>query len=102
MGRRMIDADKLIELIDDDIASLDKNMTREGYDVCLCTLRMVKQYINVLPTVEPIRHGRWIEIGHPWYECSECGERTAVVNLNGEVVWNYCPNCGCSMREDDK
>lgn len=48
---------------------------------------------------EPIKHGRWIEIGHPWYECSECGERTAVVNLNGEVVWNYCPNCGARMDE---
>ena len=43
------------------------------------------------------KHGRWIEIDHPWYECSECGERTAVVNLNGEVVWNYCPNCGARM-----
>lgn len=50
---------------------------------------------------EPIKHGRWIEIGHPWYECSECGERTAVVNLNGEVVWNYCPNCGARMDEKE-
>lgn len=45
------DADKLIELIDDDIASLNKDMSREGYDVCLCTLQMVKQYIKALPTV---------------------------------------------------
>lgn len=45
------------------------------------------------------KHGRWIEISYPWHECSECGERTAVVNLNGEVVWNYCPNCGAEMRE---
>lgn len=57
--------------------------------------------IEDAPTIEaePIKHGRWIEIGHPWYECSECGERTAVVNLNGEVVWNYCPNCGARMDE---
>ena len=46
---------------------------------------------------EPIKHGRWKQIVHPWYECSECGERTAVVNLNGEVVWNYCPHCGARM-----
>lgn len=55
MGRRLIDADALIELIDDDIASLDKNMSREGYDVCLCTLKMAKQYIKSLPTIEPIK-----------------------------------------------
>ncbi len=48
---------------------------------------------------EPMKHGRWEQIVHPWYECSECGERTAVVNLNGEVVWNYCPNCGARMNE---
>lgn len=83
---RLIDADKLIEVIDDDIASLDKIMSREGYDVCLCTLKMMKQYIKALPTVEavpledyqsmeqtvhkltqaiaeaePIKHGRWID-----------------------------------------
>lgn len=45
------DTDRLIELIDDDIASLDKDMPREGYDACLCTLEMVKQYIKALPTV---------------------------------------------------
>lgn len=43
-----------------------------------------------------VKHGRWKKIVHPWYECSECGE-TAVVNLNGKVVWNYCPNCGARM-----
>lgn len=50
---------------------------------------------------EPIKHGRWTQIVYPWYECSECGERTAVTNLNGEVVWNYCPNCGALMDERD-
>ena len=97
MGRRLIDADKLIELIDDDIASLDKNMSREGYDVCLCTLRMVKQYIKVLPTAEPTKHGRWIDCGtaidgDTEVKCSECGE---------VLYWlaNYCPNCGAKMDE---
>lgn len=44
-----------------------------------------------------VKHGRWKQIAHPWYECSECGERTAVVNLNGKVLWHYCPNCGARM-----
>ena len=55
--------------------------------------------IDLQPTIEaePVKRGRWEKIVHPWYECSECGERTAVVILNGKVVWNYCPNCGAKM-----
>ena len=64
MGGRLIDADKLIELIDDDIASLNKDMSREGYDVCLCTLKMMKQYIKALPTV-PLD---WKSIMDDWTE----------------------------------
>lgn len=60
----LIDADKLIELIDDDIASLNKDMSQEGYDVCLCTLKMVKQYIKALPTV-PLD---WKSIMDDWTE----------------------------------
>lgn len=55
---RLKDTDKLIKLIDDDIAALD--MPREGYDVCLCTLKMVKQYIKALPAIEAIPV-EWIE-----------------------------------------
>lgn len=58
---RLIDADKLIELIDDDIASLDKSRIPQiAYNECLCTLRMVKQYIKTLPTIEAIPV-EWIE-----------------------------------------
>ncbi len=53
---------------------------------------------NPISEAEPTKHGHWEQIVHPWYECSECGERTAVVNLNGKVIWNYCPNCGADMR----
>ncbi len=105
---RLIDADKLIELIDDDIASLDfmnMAMSREGYDVCLCTLRMVKQYIKALPTVEPEKHGRWIvcddlyktidgRVFDGYRECSVCGEMYPYFPEH-----NYCPNCGADMRE---
>lgn len=30
------------------------------------------------------------------YECSYCG-----FDPNGEVEWNYCPNCGAKMEADD-
>ena len=61
---RLIDADELIELIDDDIALLETGMSREGYDISLCTLKMVKQYIKALPTV-PLD---WKSIMDDWTE----------------------------------
>ena len=121
---RLKDADKLIELIDDDIASLDKDMSRQGYDVCLCTLKMAKQYIKALPTVEAVpledyrsmertvdklvkalaeavqKHGRWVHKygdGHeePAIPGGEC-------SICGYVhtATNYCPNCGARMDEE--
>ena len=64
MGGRLIDADKLIELIDDDIAALDNDIPQIAYDVCFCTLKMVKQYIEALPTV-PLD---WKSIIDDWTE----------------------------------
>lgn len=55
--------------------------------------------IECLPTIDPVKHGKWIYNdeaypgGNPYghYECAICGEwvphRT-----------NYCPNCGAQME----
>ena len=101
---RLIDADKLIGLLDDDIASLNKDMSREGYDVCFCTLKMAKQYIKALPTAEP-KHGRWTQVWHgkllPWDTtcCSVCGAEAFCDEVNGYYKSDYCPNCGARMDE---
>jgi hypothetical protein len=97
----LIDADKLIELIDDDIASLDKNMSREGYDVCLCTLRMVKQYIKALQrdatNTEQFencgtKHGEYVKI----VRCKDCAY---AVDIDEEGV--YCSVNDNGFRLDD-
>lgn len=119
MGRNLIDADELIELIDDDIAALDNDIPQIAYDVCLCTLKMVKQYIKGLPTV-PLdwksimddwtehdnamiakgreierrlnapKHGHWEGDG----QCSACKEYPLARYMKNP---NYCPNCGTRM-----
>lgn len=70
--------------------------------------------VNMMPTVDavPVRHGKWIIRDNPgtgWYRvtCSECGEDVTSTAPcigffpNAKVTWDYCPNCGARMVEDD-
>ena len=151
------DTDKLVELIDDDIASLDKNTSRlidadqliefidayitilderykkrvsqTAFDVCLCTLQMVKQYIKALPTV-PLdwksilddwtehdnamiakgreierrlnapKHGRWLPSDKG--DCTyTCSECGFVRDAYILEENAYCPRCGAKMDKKD-
>lgn len=60
--------------------------------------------INDAPTVEPVKHGHWIEVQRihekdhtAICECSLCGDTVWV--YDGQRAWNYCPNCGAKMDE---
>ena len=52
------------------------------------------------PTIdaEPVRHGKWIDksggIEGAWNHCSVCGERAI-------ELYDYCPNCGAKMDEEE-
>lgn len=45
--------------------------------------------INGLPTIDPVKHGKWINEE----TCSVCGESV----LYDTDLCNYCPNCGAKM-----
>lgn len=50
------------------------------------------QQIKDLPSVEPVKHGKWINISeNNAGDCSEC-------EYHGRAWMNYCPNCGADMR----
>lgn len=64
--------------------------------------------IEAIPTIEPVRHGRWkgwttskftgkyedydepVYKDYVYYTCSECYRKSAIQEL-------YCPNCGAKM-----
>ena len=57
------------------------------------------RYVWEAPTIDPVRHGRWIEHkdypGIAWL-CSECGYFTTMRQHR------YCPNCGAKMEEEER
>ena len=60
---------------------------------------MILTAIDYAPSadVEPVKHGEWDKkpflIGTSYY-CSECGD-------NFGEPYNYCPNCGAKMDEEN-
>ena len=69
--------------------------------------RDVKEYARIFwligilrnaPTIEPERkRGKWItQQFSSWAECSECHDWYDIES----VQYNFCPNCGADMRED--
>ena len=84
-----------------DLNSCDDAISREAA-VHACTNGWNKDYkeimadIRALPPVQPKQsEGHWIDVQGLFF-CSECD------NGFGEVFhWNYCPNCGAKMKEDN-
>lgn len=95
----LIDRQAAIEAVKDWIRSEEFRWSNATY--------YMEKRIKKLPSAEPERKtGKWIEytkviIPEPYnhweqaWKCSECGYD------DGFVAWNYCPNCGAKMREDN-
>ena len=69
-------------------------------------LAKAQDAVNNLPTIGPVKHGRWIKHRDRtcWY-CSECTTDDYYAYTwdcdTGEYEFqdNYCPNCGARMVE---
>lgn len=56
--------------------------------------------VSELPTVNPVRHGKWVESDTDGFVCSEChsGYRDQPTCM-GRPMFEYCPICGAKMDE---
>lgn len=79
---RLIDADELKRVV-------LRAFPPVAYDQAL----LVGRIIDRMPTIDPVKHGRWI-ISDGCVCCSECGEPN--------MEWNYCPYCGARMQEGEE
>lgn len=50
----------------------------------------------------PVVRGKWVNYGdeyRPDIKCCVCGQRKPI--LLGNFNFNFCPNCGADMREEN-
>lgn len=91
-----------MRLIDADAIRLPKGFFEEVDNV-----PKFYEWLNEQPTIEERKTGRWIEQNnHDWeyskeYRCSECGKQRLVTIPKG-WNWNYCPNCGARMVNENE
>lgn len=79
-------------------------MNNRGWRLESTALESVKN----IPTadVQPVMRGKWIKQEEPYvntYECSNCNRWFTIEDeIPEENNYNYCPNCGADMRNDEK
>lgn len=83
---RLIDADELIYGLKTEFGQF--------------AMKYILAFIKAQPTVDPVKHGRWIFIeqlsgGYYSYKCSEC-QRLENVEKR-QMLGNYCSYCGAKM-----
>ena len=86
----LISRQAVLETLDDMDNVLDEDRTIENYK------ELLKECYEVLPPVNPQeKTGHWIYKTMEGQFCSICGEQS---------VWkfNYCPNCGAKMVEEQE
>ena len=68
----------------------------EGFDG-----ERAKEALEQLPSAQPERKkGKWIEeIG--MLMCSECGDAWGTEQFDEVMSFNFCPNCGAKMEEEE-
>lgn len=84
---RLIDVDKLEE-------SASKNASIFSGTI---TFSEICKLIDMQPTIDPVRHGRWLANPVEFYlYCSECNSRQ-----ESGLLTMYCPNCGAKMDGEE-
>ena len=75
-------------------------------DEMIVTLSVVRKFVNNRPAVdaEPVRCGTWVQsrVIPSFHHCSYCKSAFEMkATCNTYALFNYCPNCGAKMGEED-
>ena len=106
---RLIDADqavaeaeRLLELYNLAMANAENNKEINHVFKRQELFKAVRAVVNTCPTVDPVKHGRWIHVDElpsgDYFKCSECNHD--VFLKSGRKVsddYRYCSGCGAKM-----
>ena len=89
-----------MRLIDAESIQYEPMLSAKGNGMYEDVMVAYKSQIDGLPTIEERKKGKWIEVTDHEIpivcKCSVCEWRTK------DYDWfDYCPNCGADMREDN-
>ena len=57
--------------------------------------------LSTVPTIDPVKLGRWAPIEDKYIDVCKCSECGAVEYFNkGWKKFNFCPNCGAKMEAE--
>ena len=66
-----------------------------SYEDYVGLLKDIETSIN--PNVQPMKHGKWIEVTPKHSRCSICDTTCLIAVYPISKGANYCPNCGAKM-----
>lgn len=100
---RLIDADALGMALAEYNPAVDfPNYRNKNSSIDMITLMST---INELPTIDPVRHGRWelnFDDFTPANRCSECGyNKPEIAGTSVREPETYCPSCGARMDKEE-
>ena len=108
---RLIDADqavaeaeRLLELYNLAMAGAETNREINHVFKRQELFKAVRAVVKTCPTVEPVKHGRWIHGSSSEnirVTCSECGYKVNYFWDSWQYA-KYCPNCGARMDDIGK
>lgn len=96
---RLIDADALSNELDELLKKSVKMFCNNDQQDIGYTLAIydVAEHIDGLPTIGPVKRGRWKADGAEFVKCSVCGQIRKSIFPFANDDFNYCPSCGAKM-----
>ena len=73
------------------VINIETGEIRELFGKSNDELRKAVDRVKALPTIDPVKRGKWIKLGAAKYRCGECGK---VQYGDRDSDLHFCCNCG--------
>lgn len=89
---RLIDADDLIDLLDDEFR----------HDRAFTAMNLYS-IVNSATTIEARPTGKWKQDINGWHVCTNCHmQYRGMPTIDRKPRWQYCPTCGARMEAENE